>query len=115
MNPADGYAQLFGEVLLLPFGMRQELVQRGIEETDGRRISLERAEDADEVLALIGQQLGKRSLPLLERFRKNHLAHGVDAIALEEHVLGARQADALRAKRNRIRGLLGRVGIGANA
>jgi hypothetical protein len=88
-------------------------VQWRIEEPDSRRIAVERAEDAREVVALVWEQLRERRFPRLERLRENHLAHRVDAIAFEEHVLGTRQADASRAEGNRIARLLGRVGVGA--
>ena len=69
--------------------MREELVQRRVEEADGGREAFERLEDADEVFLLVGQQLGERLLPVLDVVGENHLAHGVDAVAFEEHVLGA--------------------------
>ena len=115
LNRLDRDAQLLRQILLLLRRVRQELVQRRIEEADRRRIALERAEDAGEVLALVRQQLGQRRLPRLERLGEDHLAHRVDAIALEEHVLGAAQADADRAERDRVLRLLGRVGVGAHA
>ena len=46
--------------------------------------------------------------------RENHLAHGVNAVAFEEHVLGAREADARGAERHGVFGLLGGVGVGAD-
>ena len=95
--------------------VRQELVQRRIEEADRRRVALQRAEDAGEVLALVRQQLGERRLPLLHGLGEDHLAHRVDAIALEEHVLGAGEADADGAERDGVRRLLRRVGVGADA
>ena len=94
--------------------MRQELVQRRIEEADGRRIALERTEDAREVLALIRQELGERRLSRLERLGEDHLAHRVDAVAFEEHVLRAAETDADGAKRDRVLRLLRRVGVGAH-
>ena len=42
--------------------VRQELVQRRIEQADRRRAALQRLEDAVEVLALVRQQLGERRL-----------------------------------------------------
>ena len=42
------------------------------------------------------------------------LAHGGDPVALEEHVLGAAQPDALRAERSRDPRVARRVGIGAH-
>jgi DNA-binding MarR family transcriptional regulator len=93
---------LLRQLGLLLRRVRQELVQRRVEEADRRRIALQRAEDAGEVLALIRQQLGQRAFPLLERLGEDHLAHRVDAVALEEHVLGAAEADADGAERDRV-------------
>ena len=50
--------------------VRQELVQRRIEEADRRRVALQRPEDAGEVVALVRQQLGERLLPVVERSRR---------------------------------------------
>ena len=94
VNPAHGHAKLLRQVGLLLLRLRKELVQRRIEEPDRRRMSLQRAEDACEILPLIRQQLGESRLPLLERLGENHLAHRVDAVALEEHVLGPAEPDA---------------------
>ncbi len=78
--------------------VREELVQRRIQGPDGHRVRRHRHEDALEVLALEREQLGERLLALDRRLREDHLAEEVDLVALEEHVLGAAQADALRAK-----------------
>ena len=94
VNTRGRHPDLLRQLLLLLLGVRQELVQRRIEEADRRRVALERPEDAGEVLALVRQQLGERRLPLLQRLGEDHLAHRVDAVPLEEHVLGAGQADA---------------------
>ena len=67
-----------------------------------------------EILALIGQQFGQRLLPVFGLFGENHLAHGIDAVALEEHVLGAAEADAGGAERDGVGRLLGVVGVGAD-
>ena len=48
------------------------------------------------------------------RVGQDHLAHGVDAVALEEHVLGAAEADALRAEGDRVGDLVGLVRVGAD-
>ena len=74
--------------------VRQEFVQRRIEEANRRREALERLEDADEILALIRQELGERGFAVFGVVGEDHLAHGVDAVAFEEHVLGAAEADA---------------------
>src|SRR5207253_6976537 len=94
MNRADGDANLFRKGGLLFLGLRQELVERRIEEADRRRVSLQRAEDAGEVLPLIWEQLGQRSLPDIEGFGEDHFAHRVNAVALEKHVFSAAEAYA---------------------
>ncbi len=114
LDPRHRHAELLGEIGLLLLRLRQELVQRGIEEANRRRMPVEHAEDAREILALVRQQLVERGLPLLERLREDHFAHRVDAVALEEHVLGAAQADSRRAERDGVLGLLRRVGVGAH-
>ena len=87
--------------------VRQELVQRRIEQADRHRQALHRLEDADEVLALERQQLRQGRLAASSSFvGQDHLPHGEDAVAVEEHVLGAAQADALGAE------LAGPLGVG---
>ena len=94
--------------------MRQELVERRIEETDRRGIAFERFEDADEIVALIREEFRERGFPIIDIVGQNHLAHRVDAIAFKEHVLGAGEADADRAKGEGVLGLLGVVGVAAD-
>jgi hypothetical protein len=50
--------------------VRQELVQRRVEETDRRREALQRLEDAEEVVALIRQQLRERGFAGLRGCRR---------------------------------------------
>ena len=76
---------------------REELMQRRIEVTDGHRTAFQRLVHALEVRLLIRQQLGKSLAALLFGLREDHLAHVGDTGRLEEHVLGAAQADAFRA------------------
>ena len=73
-----------------------------------------RAEEADEVLALHREDLVERALAVLGLVREDHLAHRRDALAAEEHVLRAAEADAFGAERDRVRGLVGLVGVGAH-
>jgi len=89
-------------------------VQRRVEEANRRRESLQRLEDAEEVAALIREELGEGGLAGVDGVGEDHLAHGVDAVAFEEHVLGAGQADAGGAEGHRDAGLLRGVGIGAD-
>ena len=95
--------------------VRQEFVQRRVEETDGGREALQRLEDADEVVA--SGKAAAWPAPCCRSFHgvgENHLAHRVDAVAFEEHVLGAAEADADGAEGDGVGGLLGRVGVGAD-
>ena len=56
--------------------------------------ALHRREDALEVASLEWQELLERLFPSGEFLGEDHLAHGTDAILLEEHVLGSTEADA---------------------
>ena len=51
-----------------------------------------------EILPLHRQQLGERGASAFLGFGQDHLAHRDDPIALEEHVLGAAEPDALGAE-----------------
>ena len=94
--------------------MRQEFVERRIEETDRGREAFERLEDAGEILALVRQELRQRGFAVVDVVGQDHLAHGVDAVAFEEHVLGAGEADAGGAESEGVLGLLRIVGVGAD-
>src|SRR5437016_6013261 len=91
--------------------MRQEFVQRRIEEANRRREAPQFLEDADEVCLLVREQFGQRRLPIFGLVRQNHLSHGVNAITLKEHVLGAGQTNPGGAESHRIGGLLWSVSI----
>ena len=81
--------------------MRQELVQRRIEQADRDRKPVHDVEERDEVLALEGQDLVERRAAALLVVRQDHLAHGQQPgrlVGIEEHVLGPAQADALGAE-----------------
>ena len=87
-----------GERLDLRGSLGQELVQRRVEQPDGDRVALHGAEDGLEVAALHRQQLGQRPLPPGRVLGDDHLPHGDEPVAVEEHVLGAAEADALGAE-----------------
>ena len=65
--------------------------------------------------ALHRQDLGQRRAPALLVVGQDHLAHGDDAVAVEEHVLGAAKADALGAELARLGRVERRLGVGAHA
>ena len=60
------------------------------------------------------QQLRQCGLSCFGRIGENHLAHGDDAIGLEEHMFRAAQPHPLRAETSGGGGIVGRVGVGAN-
>ena len=101
-----------GDVLLLG---GDELVERGVQETDGHGAALQGLVHGLEVALLHGLQLGQSLLALFHGVGADHLPDGGDAVLLKEHVLGAAQADALRAELHRLSGVPGVVGVGAHA
>ncbi len=76
-------------------GVRQELVQRRIQQANGDRQTGHDGEQLDEVLALIRQQLVESGAAVLLVGGEDHLAHMDDPLRIEEHVLGAAQPDTL--------------------
>ena len=72
-------------------------MQRRVEEADRHRQPFMASEDADEILALIGNSLASAS-SRSSRVGEDHLAHRHDAPLVEEHMLGAAEPDALRAE-----------------
>ena len=78
--------------------------------------SVHRLEQADEILALHGQELGQRLAAVLLRRRARIMAcMWRDAVFGEEHVLGAAQADALGAETACRLGIARDVGVGAHS
>jgi hypothetical protein len=55
----DGHIHFLGEVVLRRVFVREELVQRRVEEADGGREAFQRLEDADEVRLLVRRELGE--------------------------------------------------------
>src|SRR5688500_1962642 len=110
----EAQPQRLRERLLVLVVVRQEFVQRRIQEADRHRQSLHRLEDADEVFALIRQQLLQRLAAAFGVAGEDHLAHVVDALGVEEHVLRARQADAFGAEVPGDVRIVRRIGVRAN-
>eukprot|EP00955_Chlamydomonas_euryale_P078191 363104-Chlamydomonas_euryale.AAC.1 len=95
--------------------MREEFVQRWVQQADGDRQAVHGVEDALEVFTLVLLQL-LEGVGLgwgVQLHRRNHAPHGRDALRrAEEHVLRACQANALGAVGTRHLCVLGRVGVG---
>ncbi len=96
-------------------GVGQELVQRRVEQPDRDRQARHRAQDALEVGLLHRQETLERRLAALLVARHDHLADDRQALLRHEHVLGAAEPDALGAEAACALGVLGRVGVGADA
>ena len=107
-------AHLLGHHALAGLVVGHELVQRRIEQAYCHRQAAHLAEQALKVSALYRQQLGQRLAAAGLVVGQDHFAHRVDALTFEEHVLGARQANAGGAKAARNRGFFRRVGVGAH-
>ena len=90
-------------------------MQGWVEQPNGDREPVHGFEDADEVPLLQGKEASVRGLLLGVGLGEDHLAHRVDAFLTEEHVLGAAQTDALSPAGACVRGLVGRVRVGAHA
>ena len=84
---------------------RQEFVQRRVEQADRHRQTRHEAEQRGEIGPLRRQQLGERGAAAIRVRRHDHFAHGDDTLVVEEHVLGAAQADPLRPEAERRLGI----------
>ena len=89
-------------------------MKRWIQKTDSRWATVECCEDADEVFL-------HEDLDLLECLgatcvvvSEDHLTNGVYAVAFEEHVLCAGQADAFSTELDGLLNLLRGIGVGAD-
>ncbi len=108
-------ARGFGDFDDLFVVVRNEFVQRRIEEPDRHRQSGHDAEDLVKIAALHGEELRKRRFAARQIVGQNHLAHRQDPFGIEEHVLGAAEADAFGAEAPRGLAVRGRVGVGPYA
>ena len=105
---------ILSQFALLLLEVRNELVQRRIEQSHRNRIALHNLEQTFEVAALHREQLGQSHATAGLIVGQNHLANGLDTVALEEHVLGTAQADTLGAECEGLFCILRRIGIGTN-
>mmetsp|Transcript_14155 Transcript_14155/g.33606 ORF Transcript_14155/g.33606 Transcript_14155/m.33606 type:complete len:417 (-) Transcript_14155:1009-2259(-) len=95
----------------LGLGVRDEFVQRWVQQAHGHGQAVHDAEELRDVFPLHCQQLQQCSLPVGFVCCQNHLPHGHDAATLEKHVFRANQADALRSKLLGLAGICGRLCI----
>ncbi len=115
---ADGVdvgAQAVRHFLHFLVGMRQEFMQRRIEQADRHRQAGHDGEELAEILPLERQQARQRGAAAGFGVGDDHLPHRQDALRVEEHVFGAAQADALGAELAGGFGVQRRFGVGAHA
>src|SRR5690606_12261156 len=86
-------AEFVGQLTAYSVVLRQELMQRRIQQTDGHRTALHCLEQAYEILALRRQQLFQGFAALYGVHSQDHLAHVVNTAAFEEHVFSTAQAN----------------------
>ena len=104
-----------GDVHHQVLALGQEFVQRRIEGANHHGQAVHGFEEAGEIPALHGQELGQSLAAGLLVARQDHGLHVGDAVLGEEHVLGAAQADALGAEPAGRLGVARNVGVGAHA
>ena len=90
----------------------QEFVQRRVDQPDDDRQTVHLLEDADEIRALERQQLAQPLAALFLVRGQDHLLHERQPLLLHEHVLGAAEADPLRAVIAGNLGIARVVGVG---
>ena len=104
-----------GHLLHFLVGVRQEFVQRRVEQADGHRQPGHDGEQLAEILPLERQQTRQRGAAAGFGVGDDHLADRQDALRVEEHVLGAAEADAFGAELAGGFGVHRGFGVGAHA
>ena len=94
----NGLAHCVCNSLDLFLGVGNELVKRGIKESDGNGMSLKSIVEILEILLLIRKDLSKSLLSLFISVGADHLTECFDTAFLEEHVLGTAKSDTFCAK-----------------
>ncbi len=115
LDHAQRDLHLPGHLFLVFLLVRHELMQGWIEEPDRDPEALHRLEYPVEVFPLHPEKLCERLLSSRQVFGEDHLAHRLDTVALEEHMLGAAQADPLGAEAAGDLRVMGRIRVGAHA
>ena len=113
----DGDAEFAGEFLLLVLGVRDELVERRVEQTEHDRLAVHDGQGALDGGLDVRLEVGQGGAALLVGVAEDHLAElgertlGVLAV---EHVLDTEQADAFRAELHGLCGIFRGIGVGAD-
>ncbi len=110
-------ATLFGEGLLLLFGMRHELVQGRVHEAEGQRFAIQDLQRALGSVLDVRLKFGQGSHALFGGVGQDHVAQlgqRLFAVLAVEHVLDAEQADTFGAEVDGVLGIFRVVGVGAD-
>ena len=94
--------------------MRNKLVQRRVEQADSYRITSHYPEDSLEVVLLVRQNLIQCFLTTLGILSQNHLTHGFNLLALEEHVFRTAKSDSDGTESACDRSIVRRIGVRTN-
>ena len=89
-------------------------MKRGVKKTDGDGLAGHETEDVDVVSALEDDELLEGSLALVLVAGENHLAHDVDTLGVEEHMLGTAETDTFGTVGVGNGNVLNGVSVGAN-
>jgi len=110
----DGDTHLVCQFFLSGKLMRHELMQWWVEQTDCHAETVHSLEDSLEVGTLDRQQFVKSCTASFLCVGKNHLAHCLDTVALEEHMLCAAKTDTFGSEFAGYESIAWRVGICAD-
>ena len=110
----DGDTHLVGHDLLTSEIVGDELMERGVKETDIHGASIHSLEDAVEVLLLVGEELSQCLLTSGLGICQDHLTHGFDLLVFEEHMLCTTQTNTDSSEGTSHCSIVGRIGIGAD-
>ena len=114
LNFRQRHADFAGHLFHVGFGVRQEFVERRIQQTNGHRFAVHGGKDPFEIGSLMRQQFQDRSVTIFVCFSQNESANIGDTITLEEHVLGSAKSDSFSTERQGGFGVFGGIGVGAN-
>ena len=90
-----------------------ELVKRGIKESDTNGVALKSLVKLLEVALLVGKDLIKSCLALCNGVSADHLTECSNSVSLEEHMLGTAKTDTLSAKLASLLCVSGSVSVGS--
>ena len=110
----NGLTLSFCKSLDLIFGVRNELMKRRIQETNGNRVTFHGLEELFEVVLLIRKDLSKCCFSLFYSIRADHLTECCNTLCIEEHMLGTAETDTFSTKLTSLLSVCRSIRIGTN-